>query len=100
MKKPIILCLLNTLLQIGLNAQTIFPSNSILSNENMEFLSEMTKDVMESSRIYPGQKILEEFGANNTGGILIRPGGRDCYFVFWIRDYAMSLESGFVINQE
>jgi hypothetical protein len=27
---------------------------------------------------------------------LVRPGGRDCYPAFWIRDFAMSLESGFI----
>jgi hypothetical protein len=66
----------------------------------MEFLKEMTKDVMESSRIYPGQKISDEFGSNNSGGVLIRPGGRSCYPAFWIRDYALSLESGFVTEME
>ncbi len=55
---------------------------------------------MESSRIVPGQKIADEFGPNNTGGTLIRPGGRSCYPAFWIRDYAMSLESGFVTSEE
>jgi hypothetical protein len=54
---------------------------------------------MESSRIYLGQAI-PEFGNNNTGGTLIRPGGRSCYPAFWIRDYAMSLESGFVSVKE
>jgi hypothetical protein len=31
---------------------------------------------------------------------VIRPGGRDCYPAFWIRDYAMSLESGLVTAEE
>ncbi|MCX6219564.1 MAG: hypothetical protein NTZ69_01080 [Bacteroidia bacterium] len=60
----------------------------------------MTKDVLESSRIYPGQKISDVYGSNNTGDTLIRPGGRSCYPAFWIRDYAMSLESGFVTKEE
>ena len=100
MKKFIISILLNAVIATGMSGQTPIPSNGILSDENMKFLKEMTKDVIESSRILPGQKISEEFGVNNTGGILIRPGGRDCYPAFWIRDYAMSLESGFVTNQE
>jgi hypothetical protein len=75
-------------------------SKNVMSGNNLEFLKEMTKDVMESSRIYPGQKISEEFGSNNTGGVLIRPGGRNCYPAFWIRDYTMSLESGFVTKEE
>lgn len=75
-------------------------NNSLLSKSDFEFLKALTRDVLESSRIYPGQKISPDFGGNNTGGILIRPGGRDCYPAFWIRDYAMSLESGFVTDQE
>ena len=75
-------------------------NNRLLSEPDFEYLKGLTKDVMESSRIYPGQKISDEFGPNNTGGILIRPGGRSCYPAFWIRDYAMSLETGFVTNEE
>ncbi len=75
-------------------------SNRLLSDVDFEYLKGLTKDVMESSRIYPGQKISDEFGPNNTGGILIRPGGRSCYPAFWIRDYAMSLETGFVTREE
>ena len=44
--------------------------------------------------------IAGQYGPNNTGGVLIRPGGRDCYPSFWIRDYAMSLESGFISHEE
>lgn len=60
----------------------------------------MTKDVLESSRIYPAQVLLTNHEPNNTGGVLIRPGGRDCYPAFWVRDYAMSLESGFIKQDE
>ena len=72
----------------------------ILSDSDFNFLKELTKDVVDSSRIYPGQMIAGQYGPNNTGGVLIRPGGRDCYPSFWIRDYAMSLESGFISNEE
>lgn len=75
-------------------------STRLLSNVDFEYLKNLTKDVMESSRIFPGQKISDEFGPNNTGGILIRPGGRSSYPAFWIRDYAMSLEAGFVTKEE
>lgn len=84
----------------GLSGQKIYKTKRLLSDANLEFLQGMTKDVMESSRIYPGQKVSDEFGSNNTGGVLIRPGGRSCYPAFWIRDYAMSLESGFVKKEE
>lgn len=77
-----------------------FQTNRLLSEPDFEYLKELTKDVTESSRIYPGQKISDEFGPNNTGGVLIRPGGRSCYPAFWIRDYAMSLEVNFVLKEE
>jgi hypothetical protein len=71
----------------------------LISKEDLIFLKQMTKDVIDSSRIFPKQEITS-FGANNTGGTLIRPGGRNAYPSFWIRDYAMSLETGFVTTAE
>ncbi len=71
----------------------------IISKDDLSFLENITKAVMDSSRIYPHQSI-PSFGSNETGGTLIRPGGRDTYPAFWIRDYAMSLETGFVKKEE
>lgn len=71
-------------------------SEGILSYRDFNFLETLTKDVLESSRIFPGQEVSPNFGPNNTGGTLIRPGGRNAYPSFWIRDYAMSLESGLI----
>ncbi len=73
---------------------------TFLSEEHFKFLEKLTKDVIDSSRISPGEKVVENTGPNNTGGILIRPGGRSCYPAFWIRDYAMSLETGFITPEE
>ncbi len=73
---------------------------SILVTNDLVFLEQMVKDVMEASRIYPGQKISKDFGPNQTEGVLIRPGGRTSYPAFWIRDYAMSIETGFVSEKE
>jgi hypothetical protein len=72
----------------------------ILSDSDFNFLQELTREVVDSSRIFPGQMIAGKWGPNNTGGVLIRPGGRDCYPSFWIRDYAMSLGTGFVTAEE
>lgn len=72
----------------------------VINSDDFNFLERLTKDVLESSRIYPEQTISPDFGSNDTGGILIRPGGSDCYPSFWIRDYAMSLESCFVTAEE
>ncbi|MEZ5104955.1 MAG: hypothetical protein R2757_10705 [Draconibacterium sp.] len=71
-------------------------SKQILTGTDFHFLEQLTKGVLESSRIYPGQSISSDSELNQTGYVLIRPGGRDCYPSFWIRDYAMSLESGLI----
>jgi hypothetical protein len=73
---------------------------SMLNTSDLSFLEQMVKDVMEASRIYPGQKVSSNFGPNQTGEILIRPGGRNSYPAFWIRDYAMSIETGYVSQKE
>ena len=73
---------------------------SILCTNDLVFLEQMVKNVMEASRIYPGQKISKDFGPNQTEGVLIRPGGRTSYPAFWIRDYAMSIETGYVSEKE
>jgi len=92
-----ILILLNIVFIITLSGQTKIQTGNLLSDNDLTYLKKLTKDVLESSRIYSGQKVIDEFGSNNTGGVLIKPGGRKCYPAFWIRDYAMSLEAGFVM---
>ncbi len=73
---------------------------SWISDRDSKFLEGLTQDVLESSRIYPGGTVPLGYGLNNTGGVLIRPGGRDCYPAFWIRDYAMSLDCAFIPAEE
>ncbi|MEO6288459.1 MAG: hypothetical protein ABIO76_00985, partial [Ginsengibacter sp.] len=73
---------------------------NILDRNDLNFLEKLTKVIIDSSRIFPGQRITNDFGPNNTGGILVKPGGRDSYPSFWIRDYAMSLETGFITSEE
>jgi hypothetical protein len=99
MKIIISLFILSLLTQIH-SQPIINESDPLLSPADFQFLEKMTKDVMESSRIYPGEEVAAGFGSNNTGGVLIRPGGRDCYPAFWIRDYAISLESGLISPEE
>lgn len=77
-----------------------FENQSVLTKDQFHFLEELTLSVLEASRIYPKQFISDDFGANNTGGILIRPGGRNAYPSFWIRDYAMALETGMISASE
>ena len=65
----------------------------VLTKGDYEYLEGLTKDALEKARLYPGGT-----GNNHTKGILIRPGGD--YPSFWIRDYAMSLESGLIGKEE
>lgn len=73
---------------------------SIISKKDFAFLEELTRVVLDSSRILPGESATTESGVNNSGGILIRPGGRNAYPAFWIRDYAMALDCGFITPAE
>ncbi len=66
--------------------------------EDFRFLENLAADVVEASRIVPGASV--SGGVNTTGDTLIRPGGRACYPAFWIRDFAMSLESGLITPSE
>ncbi len=74
-------------------------SEPFLSEEDLLFLEEMTQAVLEASRVPVGMKV-GAIGPNTTGGMLIRPGGRNAYPAFWIRDYAMSLDAGYVSSKE
>lgn len=95
------LCGLFLFVWLFLNFQTIrAQEKSLISQQDFQFLKQLTKSVLDSSRIAPGQRLPESFGKNNTGSTLIRPGGRDTYPSFWIRDYAMSIETGMISNQE
>ena len=66
---------------------------AVLSEGDMRFLEEMTAAVVQESRVSAGDSV-GPYGPNVTGDTVIRPGGREDYPAFWIRDYAMSIESG------
>jgi hypothetical protein len=63
------------------------------SSAALDFLGLMTRDLVRESSVPPGHRVGAS-PANSTGGTLVKPGGRECYPSFWIRDFAMSLESG------
>jgi hypothetical protein len=71
----------------------------MLSKDDRQFLSEITRATVEASRVGAGQAVAGSV-ANATGETLIRPGGRECYPAFWVRDFSMSLESGFITKGE
>ena len=92
--------LLSLLLMVDLAGKAQSAHDDLLVKGDLEFLKELTRVVLDSSRIHPGQVVAPGFGANTTGGVLIRPGGRSSYPSFWIRDYAMSLPCGFIGPEE
>jgi hypothetical protein len=66
---------------------------------DLRFLNDLTRDVVEASRVRPGQRIGDS-AINSTGITLIRPGGRACYPAMWPRDFSMSLDSGLITTDE
>ncbi|MBN1248221.1 MAG: hypothetical protein JXC32_11225 [Anaerolineae bacterium] len=65
----------------------------------MAYLVDLARAVVEASRVQPGASV-GGYGPNVTGETLIRPGGRDCYPAFWVRDFAMSLEADLFTPEE
>jgi hypothetical protein len=59
----------------------------------LDFLGGMAQDLVGECSVLPARGVPGS-PLNATGGTLIRPGGRDCYPSFWIRDFALCMESG------
>ncbi len=66
---------------------------------DLEFLGKLTRAVVEESRVRPGTRVGSS-PSNTCGFTLVMPGGRGGYPAFWIRDFAMSLESGCITSEE
>lgn len=84
---------------IGCACRTELPAQPLLVPEDRAFLEGLARDVVEASRVPVGESAGGQ-GPNSTGRTLIRPGGREDYPAFWIRDYAMSLDCGVVPGSE
>jgi hypothetical protein len=92
----------STVVLLLLIAGTAFTAETVpplLSPDDLAFLTDMAKATLESSRVAPGAMV-GKIGPNTSGGTLIRPGGREDYPAFWIRDYAMSVECGIIPAEE
>ena len=81
----------------GAEAAAVFPPSSQV--QDLEFLRDLTRDVVAASRVKPGHKIGGS-PTNSCGFALIMPGGRGGYPAYWVRDFAMSLDSGFITAEE
>lgn len=71
----------------------------VLTSDDRGYLEGLAQAVVEASRIRVGERVAGQ-GPNTTGCTVLRPGGRDDYPAFWIRDYAMTLECGLVDTAE
>jgi hypothetical protein len=62
---------------------------------SLDFLGDLTRDVVKASRVAPGHGV----GDSPTNAFdfeLLMPGGHGGYPAFWIRDFSMSLDCGFI----
>ncbi len=71
-----------------------------LSKADLEFLREMTRDVIEASRVKPGSNGGGRWQITNTCSFTLITPGKDTYTSHWPRDFAMSVDSGFITPEE
>ncbi|MCC6154101.1 MAG: hypothetical protein IT367_10110, partial [Candidatus Hydrogenedentes bacterium] len=90
---------MSILIAAGLAVSAVSDTDGLVSDDDRRFLESISVAVVDASRVRAGEKA-GGIGPNITGGVLIRPGGRSSYPAFWIRDYAMSLDSGLVTAEE
>jgi hypothetical protein len=72
---------------------------NVFADDDLRFLREMARDVVEASRVKPDRKVGNS-PPNTLGHTVIRPGGRDCYPAVWVRDFVMSLDSNLISDDE
>lgn len=76
------------------------PYSGNLPSADLQFLSEMTRDVVEASRVPAGSNGGGRWPITNSCGFTLITPGRDTYTAFWIRDFSMAADSGFITAEE
>lgn len=71
-----------------------------LPKADLEFLHDLTRDVVEASRVKPGSNGGGNWHLTNAVGFTLITPGKDTYTSYWIRDFSMSVDSGFVTGEE
>jgi hypothetical protein len=71
-----------------------------LPKEDLAFLREMTRDVVEASRVKPNSNGGGRWPLTNSCGFTLITPGKDTYTAFWVRDFSMSMESVFITAEE
>ena len=75
---------------------TLFPDRTpLLPEDDVAWLTKLAADVVDAARVREGESA-GGHGPNLTKITLYRPGGRDDYPAFWIRDYSMSVDCGLI----
>jgi arylsulfatase A-like enzyme len=71
-----------------------------LPKEDMAFLRDMTRDVVEASRVKPNSNGGGRWPLTNSCGFTLITPGKDTYTAFWVRDFSMAVDSGFVTPED
>jgi hypothetical protein len=71
-----------------------------LPKADLDFLRDMTRDVVEASRVPPGSNGGGRWPLTNSCGFTLITPGKDTYTAFWVRDFSMAVDSGFVTAEE
>ena len=71
-----------------------------LPKADLAFLRDMTRDVVEASRVKPNSNGGGHWPLTNSCGFTLITPGKDTYTAFWVRDFSMAVDSGFVTAEE
>jgi len=71
-----------------------------LPMDDLDFLRAMTCDVVEASRVKPNSNGGGRWPLTNSCGFALITPGKDTYTAFWVRDFSMSVDSGFITAEE
>ena len=71
-----------------------------LPKEDLDFLRVMTRDLVEASRVKPNSNGGGRWPLTNSCGFALITPGKDTYTAFWVRDFSMSVDSGFITAEE
>ncbi len=71
-----------------------------LPKRDLDFLRDITRDVVEASRVKPGSNGGGRWPLTNSCGFALVTPGKDTYTAFWPRDFSMAVDSGFITAEE
>lgn len=71
-----------------------------LPKGDLAFLRDMTLDVVEASRVKPNSNGGGRWPITNSCGFTLVTPGKDTYTAFWVRDFSMAVDSGFITAEE